>query len=115
VVTYKEHLIVIGGLWPTVMKALPWGGLTTALMEDGSLKMAVKLAEDDQREKDRSWRCPRCHRHWVNGERRCTDCNITSPRQWTCPRGLSTYCEYDEKEDPRLDNCIWCHQPYERK
>ena len=33
---------------------------------------------------------------------------------WDCPGPLGK-CVYNTEEDPAMDNCLFCHQPYERK
>lgn len=37
---------------------------------------------------------------------------------WHCPdveRNVYGFCVYDNAEDPRHDNCLFCHKPEERK
>jgi len=37
---------------------------------------------------------------------------------WTCPdveRNVYGFCIYDDDEDPCHDNCLFCHEPEERK
>jgi hypothetical protein len=32
-----------------------------------------------------------------------------------CPKSPTTYCCYDQENDPAMDSCLFCYQPYERK
>ena len=34
---------------------------------------------------------------------------------WDCPDSPYGLCTYDHYEDPLHDNCIFCHEPSERK
>lgn len=46
------------------------------------------------------------------------DGDVTAPGTWNCPdtaRNVVGTCVYDEQEDPAHDNCLFCHQPEERK
>lgn len=35
--------------------------------------------------------------------------------EWDCPESPFGLCAYDTYIDPAKDNCIFCHQPFERK
>ena len=37
------------------------------------------------------------------------------PAGWICKDSSTGHCLYDSKEDPMLDECIHCGDPYERK
>lgn len=42
--------------------------------------------------------------------------NLEVPQAWICTKGSPTgYCVYDNEEDPNHDDCIFCHDPRERK
>lgn len=34
---------------------------------------------------------------------------------WDCPESPFGYCAYHKFDDRAWDNCLFCHQPYERK
>jgi hypothetical protein len=34
---------------------------------------------------------------------------------WPCPTSPVETCVYDDDTDPAHDQCIYCHNPYERK
>jgi hypothetical protein len=34
---------------------------------------------------------------------------------WDCAKSPTTRCVYDQEADPALDNCLFCHDPDERK
>ncbi len=34
---------------------------------------------------------------------------------WDCPTSPFNKCVYNSVDDPCLDDCLFCHQPYERK
>ena len=36
-------------------------------------------------------------------------------RSWKCKENALGYCVYDIVEDPTHDDCIFCHEPEERK
>lgn len=36
-------------------------------------------------------------------------------REWKCPAGPVGYCVYDIIADPARDDCLFCHEPEERK
>jgi len=36
-------------------------------------------------------------------------------REWKCTKSPIGYCVYDVVEDPVHDDCIFCHDPEERK
>ncbi len=55
---------------------------------------------------------------FVDGKRPENYCEIKAA--WACeghecPTAPLGRCVYDEDEDPANDDCIHCHQPYERK
>lgn len=35
--------------------------------------------------------------------------------KWKCDKSPDGCCQYDDKKDPAWDDCIHCHEPYERK
>jgi len=35
--------------------------------------------------------------------------------RWACPDSPSGCCVYDTDKDPAMDDCLYCHQPQERK
>jgi len=37
------------------------------------------------------------------------------PYEWVCEESLIGKCIYDNFEDPCLDSCLYCGDPYERK
>jgi len=41
--------------------------------------------------------------------------NIYCPFFWECEKNPFGWCMYDVDEDPVMDNCIFCGEPYERK
>ncbi len=41
--------------------------------------------------------------------------NATVSYTWECGKSPVGYCAYDESEDPCRDDCIFCHDPEERK
>lgn len=36
-------------------------------------------------------------------------------RHWDCPESPTDHCVYNREKDPAQDDCLFCHQPYERK
>lgn len=34
---------------------------------------------------------------------------------WWCPDSKDHQCHYNDEEDPMRDDCLFCHQPEERK
>ena len=38
-----------------------------------------------------------------------------STTMWDCPDSPFGYCAYHKFDDRAWDNCLFCHQPYERK
>ena len=38
-----------------------------------------------------------------------------SPKFWKCKSPEHEFCEYNILNDPIMDHCIYCGQPYERK
>jgi len=34
---------------------------------------------------------------------------------WDCPKSPFGYCAYHKFDDRAWDNCLFCHDPYERK
>lgn len=34
---------------------------------------------------------------------------------WPCEKSPFGYCMYHNIHDPAKDNCVFCHEPYERK
>jgi hypothetical protein len=37
------------------------------------------------------------------------------PETWECDKSPTGYCAYDFNGDPCHDDCLFCHQPEERK
>lgn len=37
------------------------------------------------------------------------------PMTWECEESPFGYCVYDRLEDPVMDDCVFCHDPEERK
>jgi hypothetical protein len=37
------------------------------------------------------------------------------PNIWDCEKSPIGTCIYNKFEDPAMDGCIFCHEPYERK
>jgi len=35
--------------------------------------------------------------------------------EWECEDSPFGFCAYERFEDPAYDNCVFCHQPHERK
>ena len=35
--------------------------------------------------------------------------------EWDCDKSPLGLCVYDKVNDPALDDCIFCHEPHERK
>ncbi|MEO2202228.1 hypothetical protein ABGV42_00535 [Paenibacillus pabuli] len=42
-------------------------------------------------------------------------CNVCDEFFWVCLQSPTYTCQYDIKTDPHRDECIYCHQPLERK
>lgn len=40
---------------------------------------------------------------------------VTFGHAWECPDSPTAKCVYHDETDPAHDNCIYCHQPEERK
>lgn len=34
---------------------------------------------------------------------------------WDCPKSPTGHCVYDRYKDPVMDDCLFCHEPAERK
>lgn len=41
--------------------------------------------------------------------------DLEMPRSWECPKSPTGHCVYHPETDGALDDCIYCHQPEERK
>lgn len=41
--------------------------------------------------------------------------DLEMPRSWDCPKSPTGHCVYHPETDGALDDCIYCHQPDERK
>lgn len=82
-----------------------------------ALEVVVALAEIElRRRRDKLQEAKvLCITHVAQQFERDVD-DIRMSTHWGCEaNGLVKACYYDVREDPHTDNCLYCHQPTERK
>lgn len=52
---------------------------------------------------------------WLLAQATGVDVDLVLCGTWECEKSPIDYCAYNIEDDPACDDCLFCHQPDERK